>query len=79
MTILPTEELVWSHPGLVWTENEILPAPEFDHRSAQPVAGIYTDCTTLAPLSIWRQSITVMCTVSCTVDHAKSIVIIVAN
>ena len=61
--------------GLDTEEN--LAAPEFYHRTTQPVAGSYTDCTTLAPLNIWRQNITVMCTVSCTVGHVQSIIIVI--
>jgi len=54
-----------------------LVSPEFDHRTVQSVAGSYIECTTLALLTIWCLNITVMCTVSCTVGHADSIIIIV--
>ena len=50
---------------------------EFDHKTVQPVAVSYTDCTTLAPLNICCQNVTVMCTVSCTVGHAQSIIIVI--
>ena len=60
---LPTLEAAGSVPGPIWTEKEMSP-----HRNSitGPVAGSYTDCTSLVPLNIWPQNITVMCTVSWT-------------
>ena len=75
--LLGTVEKAGSHPGLVWTEKGILLPTASDHRTVQPVAGSYTVCTTLTPLNILRKNITVMCTVSCTVGHGPSIVIVV--
>jgi hypothetical protein len=37
-------------PGPVWTVRKISPPPEFDPRTVQPVASLYTDWAILAHL-----------------------------
>jgi hypothetical protein len=38
-------------------DTEHLAPPEFDHRTIQPVAGSYTNYTTLALLQIWHKTL----------------------